>query len=439
MRVITTHKNTDFDALASLIAASVLYPDAKAVLPKIVNPNVRAFLSIHKDVFKTYSSKQIDFNEIKTLIVVDANNWNRLGRLNALKNRDDIEIILWDHHLNNTNIVADRICQEEIGATTTLMVRQLKKEKKNISPIQATLFLAGLYEDTGNLTFPSSKAEDAYAAAWLLENKADLKVLNSFLKQAYGEKQKDVLFEMLKKTKRKRIKGYSVSINKLDIDGHIDNLSVVVQIYREIVNVEAAFGIFADKNRDRCIVIGRSDVDDIDIGAIVRSMGGGGHPAAGSVMLKGVKPEVAENWITELIAGNQRSSVQISDLMSFPVFTVSADTRMEEVARILREKGCTGIPVTENEKLVGVISRRDFQKIKKESQLNAPVKAFMSTNIISITSDKSPMQAARLMVKHDIGRLPVMENGRIIGIVTRSDSMHYFYDLLPQQENLFRI
>ncbi|CAB1077703.1 tRNA nucleotidyltransferase, A-adding (EC [Olavius algarvensis Delta 1 endosymbiont] len=41
------------------------------------------------------------------------------------------------------------------------------------------------------------------------------------------------------------------------------------------------------------------------------------------------------------------------------------------------------------------------------------------------------MQAAQLMVKHDIGRLPVVENNRIIGIVTRSDAMLYFYDLLP--------
>ena len=45
--------------------------------------------------------------------------------------------------------------------------------------------------------------------------------------------------------------------------------------------------------------------------------------------------------------------------------------------------------------------------------------------------DKSPMEAARLMVKHDIGRLPVVENGRLIGIITRSDAMRYFYDLLP--------
>ena len=45
------------------------------------------------------------------------------------------------------------------------------------------------------------------------------------------------------------------------------------------------------------------------------------------------------------------------------------------------------------------------------------------------------MQAARLMVKHDIGRLPVVENGEIIGIITRSDAMRYYYDLLPDSLN----
>ncbi|NJL58517.1 MAG: CBS domain-containing protein [Desulfobacteraceae bacterium] len=82
-------------------------------------------------------------------------------------------------------------------------------------------------------------------------------------------------------------------------------------------------------------------------------------------------------------------------------------------------------------KLMGVISRRDFRKIRKESNLNSPVKAYMSVNPITIEPGKSPMQAARMMVKHDIGRLPVVDNGQIIGILTRSDVMTYFYDLLP--------
>ncbi|MBW2605001.1 MAG: CBS domain-containing protein [Deltaproteobacteria bacterium] len=431
MQIVTTHKNTDFDGLASTIAASILYPEAVPVLPRQVNPNVKAFLSIHKDIFKTSSFDDISLDDVKRLIVVDINSWGRLGRIRGLKNKKDLEIFLWDHHSNVGDITPTWKCQEPVGANITLMIRRLKQEKKILSPIQATLFLAGLYEDTGNLIFPSSTAEDAYAAAYLLERKADLRIISSFLRPAYGEKQKNVLFEMLQSAKRDKMNGYSVSFSKLALKDYIGNLAVVVHMYREILNVNAAFGIFMDEARNRCMIIGRSNAVDFDIGAIMRSMGGGGHPAAGSAVLKSVNPDAVEDMIRELIQGNQQAAVQISDLMSFPVYTVPPDTSMKEVAFMLREKGCTGFPVVEDGKLVGMISRRDFRKLKKESQLKAPVKAFMKTDVMTIAPGKSPTEAARLMVKHDIGRLPVVDNENILGILTRSDTMLYFYDLLP--------
>jgi nanoRNase/pAp phosphatase (c-di-AMP/oligoRNAs hydrolase)/CBS domain-containing protein len=431
MQIVTTHKNTDFDALASVIAATILYPGSTPILPKNLNPNVKAFLSIHKDLLQVSSVDDIHAGDITRLIVVDVNKWERLDRMDSLKSKDDLEIFLWDHHTNEGDIAASFKCQEPVGATVTLLLGQLKKEGKLLTPIQATLLLAGIYEDTGNLTFPSTTAADAYAAAYLLEHNADLNIISTFLRPAYGEKQKNVLFKMLQNAVRIKLNGHSISINKMDVEGYVDSLAVVVRMYLEIVNVEVAFGIFSDSERERCMVIGRSSVDGFDVGSIMRSMGGGGHPNAGAALLKSVNPDAVEDWIKELIIGNQQASVQISDLMSFPVITVSDDTSMKKVAEILKEKGCSGVPVVNDGNPVGMISRRDFRRIKKESQLDAPVKAFMTTRILAIEPGKSPMQAARLMVKHDIGRLPVVENGRIIGIITRSDAMLYFYDLLP--------
>jgi len=431
MQIVTTHKNTDFDALASVIAATILYPDAIPVLPKNLNPNVKAFLSIHKDLFQVGTPDDVELSQVRRLIVTDVNKWDRLERLASLREKTDLEIFLWDHHTNEGNIEADFVCQEPAGATVTLLVRQLKKEAKVLTPIQATLLLAGIYEDTGNLTFPSTSAEDAYAAGYLLDRKADLNIISTFLRPAYGEKQKNILFKMLQTARRIKINGHSVSINKVDVEGYVDSLAVVVRMYMDIINVDVAFGVFSAADGGRCMVIGRSTVEGFDVGAITRSMGGGGHPNAGAALLKSVNPDAVEKWIKELIRGNQQASVQISDLMSFPVITVTEDTPMDKVARILKEKGCTGLPVVKGKKLVGMISRRDFRKVKKESQLKAPVRAFMTTNVLAIEPGKSPMQAARLMVKHDIGRLPVVEGGRIIGIITRSDAMLYFYDLLP--------
>jgi nanoRNase/pAp phosphatase (c-di-AMP/oligoRNAs hydrolase) len=432
MQIVTTHKNTDFDALASMVAATILYPDAVPVLPRSINSNIKAFLSLHKDLFDMRAPEELDLNEVTRLIVVDTNSWSRLEGMEALRGRKDLVIHLWDHHMEGADIDASWRCEAPTGATITLLVRQLMKENKLITPIQATLFLVGLYEDTGNLTFLSATADDAHAAAYLLERRADLKVLQSILRPAYGEKQKNILFSLLREAKRIPVNGSHIGIAKADIEGHVGNLAVVVQMYREILNVEAAFGIFSVNQGAKCIVIGRSEIESIDVGAIMRGLGGGGHSVAGSAMIRGMTLDEVETKIMNLIQNAPGASVLIRNLMSRPVVTVSSDTFMAEVASILRRTGSTGMPVMDNGKLVGIISRRDFRKVRNEAQLNrSPVKAFMSGNILTISPDKTPKQAVHIMVRHDIGRLPVIENGELVGIITRSDLMLYFYNSLP--------
>jgi len=402
-------------------------------MPKSVNPNVKAFLSLHKDLFSWIEKPLVSLNQVERLIVVDTGMWERLNGLEQLRKHEDLEILVWDHHhMQKPSIKADWQCIAPIGANITLMLRCIKAEGLQLSPIQATLFLAGLYEDTGHLTFPGTTAEDAYCAGYLLSHGADLNIITKFLRPGYGEKQKSILFEMLKSARRDRINGHSVSISTLDLDGHVDGLALVVGMYRDIMNVDAAFGIFSHPDTKKCIVIGRSDAENLNVGDIMRSLGGGGHPGAGSAMLREAKPAAIEQMICDLIAGNNQASVRVSDLMSFPVHTIDAKTTMEQAAQILRVKGCTGLPVMQDGKLVGMLSRRDFKKIRKPSQLQSPVKAFMGTDIRTVEPFRSPLQAARIMGRHEIGRLPVIENGELIGIVTRSDVMHYFYDLLPE-------
>jgi len=141
-----------------------------------------------------------------------------------------------------------------------------------------------------------SVAEDAHAAAYLLENGADLQIVSTFLSPTYGLKQKNVLFSMLENAPRIIVDGNSLSINRLRVRGYVSNLAVVVQMYRQILNVDTAFGVF-EMDGNRCLVIGRSTADGIDVANIMRHMGGGGHPGAGSAMLKSADPAAVEAWI----------------------------------------------------------------------------------------------------------------------------------------------
>jgi len=430
MHVVTTHKGTDFDALASVVAVKILWPDVVAVLPSCLNPNVRAFLSLHKDLFGFCTPDEINLEHVNKLTVVDTNRWNRLDRLDSLKEIRPVEIAVFDHHSDMGDIEPTWRYQEEMGANITLMLRHLKRHRKSITPIQAGLFLAGIYEDTGNLTFLSTKAEDVHAAGYLMENGADLHIISTFLSPTYGRKQKDVLFQMLQNAVRISVDGYTVSINRLKINGYVSNLAVVLQMYRQILNVDAAFGIFV-MNNDRCLVIGRSSSDGINVAGIMKNMGGGGHPGAGSALLKFVDPADVETWIRVMIGESSQTSAKISDHMSHPVMTLQPEFTMEQAGKMLRENGYKGAPVVDNGNLIGMLSRRDFQKTRGKSHLHKSVKAFMSINVVTISPGESPEHAARLMIKQNIGRLPVVDGGKIIGIFSRSDAVADFYGFCP--------
>jgi len=432
MLIATTHKNTDFDGLASVIAATIIYPGCVGVVPKAVNRNVGQFLSTHKTAFNIILPNEIPHEKVSKLIVVDTNQWHRLDRMEKLRDNDSLEIDLWDHHMmGEGNIRPTWSCREHIGATVTLLIREMINKRIDLSPLVSTTLLIGLYEDTGHLTFPSTTAEDARAAAYLLDNDADLNVAGFFLNPPYEETQKEILFEMMKETEKVTINGNSIGFNTILLDKKVPSLAAVVSMYRKIINVDAIFVTFISDSR--YTVIGRSGVENIDIGHIMSHLGGGGHGGAGSSTIKEsqMSPVEIRTKIVDLLTVEQAGTVQISDIMSFPVITISPDIPMHEAQTLMASENIRGIMVTENKQIQGIIVLWDLKKVKKERQWNSPVKAFMTRDITVISPSTSPAKAAQTMIKKDIGHLPVVQDGEMIGIVTRTDILTYFYDLLP--------
>ena len=433
MLIATTHKNTDFDGLASVIAATLLYPGCVGVVPKMTNTNVEQFLSTHKTAFNLILPHEVAHDKVKKLIVLDTDQWQRLDRCEKLAEREDLEIDLWDHHMmGNGDIVPTWSCQEQIGATVTLLVREMQKRRTELSPLDSTVMLLGLYEDTGHLSYPSTTAEDARAAAYLLEQGADLNVAAFFLNPPYEETQKEILFELMKETEKVTINSNTVGFNTISLHKKVTNLAAVVNMYRKIVNVDALFVIFTSE--DSNTIIARSGAENIHIGKALAIFGGGGHSGAGSATVK--SSEMTPRQIKQAIIAGLRSDktecVRISDIMSFPVISVTPTTSMREVQNLMAEKKVRGIMVMENDKIHGIIVLWDLKRVKKEQHWDSPVKAFMARDIITIAPGASPSVAAGIMIAKDVGYLPVVEDDKVIGIVTRTDILTYYYDLLPE-------
>lgn len=277
MQIVTSHMNTDFDALASMVACTCLYPGTRGVVPSHVTAGVRAFLSIHQDLLRIVPRKGFDLETVSSLIVVDTNNWNRLDRMQPLMDRQDFEIICWDHHMSGTNIVSGVEHREEVGATITLLLEEMERQQTPFTPMQATLFLLGIYDDTGCLTFSSATPRDARMTAFLLENGADLNIVSSFLSNAMDDSHTRVFSDMLAKADVLTLEGVNIGICAIPVQSGLTMLASLVEKYKEFKGLDAVFGIFST-DQNKVMVIGRSNPDAVDVGAVVWALGGGGHP-----------------------------------------------------------------------------------------------------------------------------------------------------------------
>ena len=308
---------------------------------------------------------------------------------------------------------------------------KFKQQKLHLTPLQATLFLLGLYEDTGQLTFSSTTPEDARAAAFLLEQGADLNIAVDFLNMAYGEVQKKVLFRLMRDAEQHEIKGKRVGIGVVNINKHVE-LAMVVQLYGKIVNADAVFVVFVNESGGY-FIIGRSGTPEINVNTVLQRFGGGGHPGAGSATIN--DPHMAAGEIRQKIIAAlhevQRGGALVADMMSFPVTSVTPDTPMHEIRHIMEEEKIRGVVVEEEECLQGIVVLWDLKKLKLRKQWNSPVKAFMNRKVTTISPEALASEAADLMVQKNIGHLPVVQGEKVIGIVTRTDIINYLYGMLP--------
>ena len=99
MEVILTHENTDFDALASLLGAAKLYPQAKPVVPRRPNRNLRDFLTLYWDELPFLQHDELPRGSIRRVILVDT---QVLLHLKGMSRKTEVDII--DHFIDTSTI-----------------------------------------------------------------------------------------------------------------------------------------------------------------------------------------------------------------------------------------------------------------------------------------------------------------------------------------------
>jgi acetoin utilization protein AcuB len=130
--------------------------------------------------------------------------------------------------------------------------------------------------------------------------------------------------------------------------------------------------------------------------------------------------------------------MQVRAIMQTDVVTVTPDTSLAQVQRLMRDKDIRHVPVVSGAHLVGIVTDRDIRDASPSPATtlskgeiayqmdSTPVKTCMTENVVTVNPDMDIVQATRLLLAHKFGCLPVVQEGRLAGIVTEVDFLRAF-------------
>jgi CBS domain-containing protein len=115
--------------------------------------------------------------------------------------------------------------------------------------------------------------------------------------------------------------------------------------------------------------------------------------------------------------------MNIREVMTPNPRSMTADDSIQNAARIMRDEDTGAVPVVDNGRPVGILTDRDIvvRAVADGGQMNRPVREIVTGAVVCATPDMSTREAAQLMSDHQVRRLPVVESDRLVGIVSIGD------------------
>ncbi|OHE56390.1 MAG: hypothetical protein A2Z47_14100 [Thermodesulfovibrio sp. RBG_19FT_COMBO_42_12] len=426
MDIITSHMNADFDAFASMVAAKKLYPEARIVFPGSQEKKLRDFIEAFHPI-EIKRIRDIDLSGVTRLIIVDTKIPNRIGPFAELLSNKGIKIHIYDHHPFSKGDIRGEVEKiESVGATATIFTEILRSRRLHPAPIEATILALGIYEETGCLLFPSTTERDFLAASYLLKKGANLNIISSFLRMELSIEELDLLNELVRSSKEMIIEGIRIRVAKASRERYLGDAAHLAHKMMEIEDIDAVVVLLSMEGK--ILIVARSKVPELDVSKVMGEFGGGGHPTAASATIKEASLEIIEERLTDMLTGYVKPSKVASDIMTSPVIYIQWDSSIKEAETMLTRYGVNVLPILKEERYAGLISRESIEKSLFHGFGKSRSIDFSTTDAITVGSHTPIREIETLMIERNQRFMPVVENGKIVGAITRTDLLRTLYE-----------
>jgi tRNA nucleotidyltransferase (CCA-adding enzyme) len=428
LTVITTHANADYDAMASMLAAQKLYPGAVVVFPGSQERGLRNFfVNSVAYLFNMVDIKDIDFDQVDRLVLVDTRQPDRIGPFKEIVNREGIDIHVYDHHPPAANDIGGSVeLTQRTGANVTILVELIKKRKVPLTEDEATVLCMGIYEDTGSFTFASTTEKDFQAAAFLLAKGANLNVIADLMTREISPEQIALLNDMIQSGQHVDVNGVDIVVCSISREHYVPDFAFLVHKMVRMENIDAIFAIA--RMGSKVYIVARSRIPEVDVGAALTPLGGGGHSYAAAATIRDLTLAQTEQRLIEMLYRKIRSRRRAEELMSAPAISVVAEMTCSEASRMLTRYNINALLVTDRQEgtdaLLGYISRQVIEKALFHKLAHVPVRDYMTTEMETVSRDADLDEIQEKIIENKQRLLPVMDGQTVCGVITRTDLLN---------------
>jgi tRNA nucleotidyltransferase (CCA-adding enzyme) len=215
-----------------------------------------------------------------------------------------------------------------------------------------------------------------------------------------------------------QIDGVEVLLAAVESERYVEGISNLAHKVVDLTDCRVLVALVGMDERVFCVV--RSRIAEVDASAVASALGGGGHPEAASAIFRG-SLEDARSRTAEALPNAVRQPLRARGLMLRPARVVSPEDTVSHAMVACQRYGQSGILVADGDRLVGAVSRENLDKAIGHDLSHAPVKGIMSSPVPTCDEDTPLTELTNLIEASREGRIAVLRDDRIVGVVTRGN------------------
>lgn len=432
--LITCHSNADFDALAAMCAAALIYGPCDVLFPGTQEANLQTFYQELKErpgaaPGCTFLDDRVpDFSKYDRLVAVDTRRRSRLRHVWPLLDNPGTRIEVWDHHPETSDDVHAHVCHAEIcGAVTTLLIEEIQKLNIAVPRETATVLGLGIYSDTGSFSFSSVTQRDFAAAGWLLGRGMDINIISEKTAFSMTKEHIRALNALLESAQTYHINGADVVLAEATLDSYLDDFAFLAHKMMEMEKFDILFAI--GRMDDRIQIVARSRSHAVNVGAVCSAFGGGGHAYAASASVRDkTLSEVRDGILTQLYL-QEEGEKTARDYMSQPAIGIEEGHTIAEADELMLHFGLKTMPVFApmTRRCTGLIDSQITQKAIAHGLAGAPLTDYMRRNLKTLPVTATLRDITTVIVGARQRLVPIVSGGSsVVGVVSRTDLINIF-------------